>query len=135
MLLFPEEHSRKAIALFADARRAARTVVTPYLLPVEVTNVVRKRMRRDRLTLAQALAALNTAMAFPIELLEPPDLHQRALGLTQGHSLGAHDAHYVALAQILGCDLWVDDGRLLRAVRGQLPFVKWIGDYEPAGAG
>ena len=86
-------------------------------------------MRDSKLPLAVATARLEDFLMLPIERLEPPSLHHRALALTELHSLGAHDAHYVALAEMYGCDLWVDDDRLLRAVRGRLTFVKSIGDY------
>jgi len=104
-------------------------MIAPYLISVEVTNIIRKQIRASRLTLRDATAALERFLMLPIERLEPEGLHHRALALTEAHSLGAHDAHYVALAEMYGCDLWVDDERLLRAVRGRLPFVKWLGGY------
>jgi predicted nucleic acid-binding protein len=39
----------------------------------------------------------------------------------------------VALAQHLGCDLWTADQRILRAVGGRLPFVRYVGDYVSPG--
>ncbi len=51
-----------------------------------------------------------------------------ALGLP-----ATYDAHYLALAEHLGCELWTDDQRLLRQVATSLPFVRWIGDH-PATA-
>lgn len=134
-LLFDEEHSERAAALFADAARTGMLLLAPFLLPVEVTNVVRKRMRADNLTLDVGRALLARFERLSIDLLEPPGLHGHALELAAAHSLGAHDVHYVALADLAGCKLWTGDARILRAVRGRLPFVRWIGDYEPSGAG
>ena len=46
------------------------------------------------------------------------------------HELAAvYDAHYVALAQMLGCSLWTADRNLVNAVQEKLPFVRWIGEY------
>ena len=128
--LWPEPHSEQAIALFDAARRLALRLVAPALLPVEVTNMIRRRMRRESLTLAVATALLDAFLAQPVELLGGHDLHRRALALTVRHSLGGHDAHYVALAQELGCMMWTADERILRAVGGRLAFVRWIGDYR-----
>ena len=133
-LVFPEDHIERAVALFEDATGTSERIIAPFLLPAEVTNITRKRMRRDRLTLPAATVRLAELLSLPIVLLEPPDLHQQALALTEAHSLGTHDAHYVALAQMFNCELWVDDVRLLRAVGGRLPFVKWIRAYPAAGA-
>jgi predicted nucleic acid-binding protein len=38
--------------------------------------------------------------------------------------------HYIALAELLGATLWTADQRLLRALSGRLPFVRWIADYR-----
>jgi len=40
-----------------------------------------------------------------------------------------YDAHYVTLAKMFGCDLWVYDQRLLRAVQGRFSFVRPIESY------
>ena len=132
-LFFPESNSAQVTALFRDAAVANDDVVGPPLLPIEVTSVVRKRMRRDGLSLARATVVLNDFLAQPIVLLDPPRIHLHALGLATAHSLSAYDAHYVALAEMLGCELWTDDQRLLRAAQRRLPFVRWIGDYRTAG--
>ena len=60
----------------------------------------------------------------------PGNLYDRALQIADQFNLGAvYDAHYLALAQLLGCDLWTADQRLINTVSGKLPFVRWIGDY------
>ena len=46
-----------------------------------------------------------------------------------------YDAHYLALAEHLGCELWTDDQRLIRHVATSLPFVRWIGDHPATVAG
>jgi predicted nucleic acid-binding protein len=133
-LIFPERFSDHAERLFNDLARVGEPVVAPYLLPVEVTNVIRGRMRADQRTLVEASAQLERFLSYPIALVNPAGLHHRALALTEAHSLGAHDAHYVALAQLLACELWTDDQRILRATGGRLPFVRGLGDF-PASAG
>lgn len=104
LLLFPDTRSGQAIALFEDAARVGWRLAGPPLLPVEVTNVIRRHMRRERLSLQTAMAILDDFLAQPIDLLGGADLHRDALRLTAAFSLGAHGAHYVALAQRLGCE-------------------------------
>lgn len=129
MTVIPEEQTPQAIALFRDAQRLGDRLVAPYALPIEVTNAIRRYMRRERLPLSLALALLARFLGQPVELASDPDLHFHALRLTDAFSLGGHDAHYVALAQLLGCEMWTGDQRLLRAIAGRLPYVKYIGDY------
>jgi predicted nucleic acid-binding protein len=134
--IFAEEYDQQARALYRDTSAGAERIVAPPLLPIEVTNIVRQRMRRAKppaqhpLSIAEAREALARFLSFPIELSLPQELHQQALELSVVHELPAvYDAHYVALAQMLGCSLWTADRNLVNAVQGKLPFVRWIGDY------
>lgn len=130
MLLIVEALSPSAERLFADSQRLGIRITAPHVLPFEVTNAIRRHMRRERLSMLEALAILDDFLALPVDLAVDHDLHRQALRLTEAHSLGGPDAHYVALAQRLGCDVWTADERLLRAVAGRLPFIRHIRDYQ-----
>jgi predicted nucleic acid-binding protein len=133
MIVIPEPFSPQAIALFRDAQLAQDRLAAPYVLPIEVTNAIRRHMRRADLTIAAARHVLDRFLVQPIDLLISHELHRQALRLAAMYSLGGHDAHYVALAQLLDCELWTADERILRATSGQLPFVRFIGDYVSPG--
>ncbi len=126
-----EEYSEAALDLSATAVEAGEAIVAPQLLLFEVTNVLRQRMRRRGLTLSEARYLLSVFLRRPMSLRSPPGLHEQALAIADTYGLpAAYDAHYVGLAQMLGCDFWTDDRRLLRALAGRLPFVRWIGDFS-----
>lgn len=126
-----EELSDEALGLARACIQARQRIVEPPLLPIEVANIIRQRMLRDRISLAEAQELLRRFAAFPVTISAPITLYEDALTLADAYNLPAvYDAHYVALAQLLGCDLWTDDRRLLRALGGKLSFVKWIGDYQ-----
>ena len=128
-----EEYSEEALALSAAAVQRGEAVVAPQLLLFEITNVLRQRIRHG-LALADATRLLGAFVNRPMSLGSPPGLHERALAIADTYGLAAaYDAHYIALAQHLDCDFWTDDRRLLRALAGRLPFVRWIGDYEGEG--
>ena len=40
-----------------------------------------------------------------------------------------HDAAYLAVAEILGCELWTADERLYNSVKTDMPRVRWLGDF------
>jgi predicted nucleic acid-binding protein len=126
-----EERSDHARALYQAALQAGELIVAPELLPLEVTNILHQLMRaKDGLSLAEAARQLDDFLAFPIELHNPVGLHYWALVLADALGLPAtYDAHYLALAEHLGCELWTDDQRLIRQVATGLPFVRWIGDH------
>ena len=131
--IFPEHYSDEALALVTQCAQVGERVVAPPLLSSEVTNIMRQRMLRDHLTLDEAKNLLEQFSGFTISITSPAALSETALALADAHKLPAvYDAYYVALAQLLGCELWTSDQRLLRALGGKLTFVKWIGDY-PTG--
>lgn len=129
-LLFPEEHSEQAAALVGDAQRHGWRLYGPLNLPAETSNVIRRRMRREGLPLDDALAALDDFLALPIVLVSGADLFRLALRLTERLSLSTYDAQFVAVAQLLGIDLWTGDTSMLRAIGGRIASVRWIGDFR-----
>ncbi len=129
--ILDEERSDRARALYSAAVRSSGPIIAPPLLPLEVTNILRQRMRtRDGLSLVAATQHLDDFLALAVEYHNPTGLHYQALVLADALNLPAtYDAHYLALAEHLDCDLWTDDQRLIRHVSNSLPFVRWIGDF------
>jgi predicted nucleic acid-binding protein len=128
--IFPEVYSDRALALADAAQRSAERLVAPPFLPIELSNIIRQRMRRESLRLGEALDLFRQYRRYRVVMVSPRGLTERALEIADAHGLPAtYDAHYVALAEMIGCDLWTDDQRLLRNLAGNLPYVKWIGDY------
>jgi predicted nucleic acid-binding protein len=131
-----EELSDRARALYRTHARTTDAIVAPALLLFEVTNIIRQRMRRaGAMPLVAASRALDDflALAWEIELHAPPGLHQLALTLAADHDLpAAYDAHYLALSQLLGCEFWTDDQRLLQQVGDRLPYVRALAQFTSA---
>ena len=129
--ILDEEHSAQARALYWDVARAGELVIALALLPIEANNILRQRMRRTSpLPRSAALDLLDQFLAVPVALYSTSDLHREALALADDNQLSpAYDAHYVALAQTAGCELWTADQRLLRELGGRLSFVRAIGEY------
>jgi predicted nucleic acid-binding protein len=130
--ILDEERSDQAKALYRATVRAGRQIVAPPLLPLEVTNILRQRTRSvDSMSLDVATDLLDEFLALPIEIHNPDGLHRRALALACSLDLpAAYDAHYLALAEHLGCELWTDDQRLVRRVENDLSFVHRLSDYS-----
>jgi len=130
--ILEEPLSDRADALYRHAVQAGQPIVAPPLLPIEVTNILRQRMRRANLSLEDAAALLDRFFALAVTITNPENLHRTALTIAATYDLpAAYDAYYLALAQILGCDFWTGDGTLINTLRGRLAFVRWIGDYYP----
>ncbi len=128
--VLPEEHSEKALSLFADAVQTGQTIIVPPLLPIEVTNTVRRQILTRGVPIEEARRMLEQFFTFDVTVLNPPNLHVTAFDIAVEYGLpAAYDAHYLSLAQIIGCSFWTADQRLINSLRGRLHFVRWIGDY------
>lgn len=67
-----------------------------------------------------------------MRICAPIGLHHRAWERAYRFKQpAAYDAHYLALAEMLGCEFWTADRRLHNAVKDELPWVKWLGDFQP----
>ena len=128
--LVSEEHSDKSRAISRSWANEGIQAAAPYLMPVEVTNALYRRVVRGELTVEDAIRLLEHLLASGIELRDDPALHVRALQLASQLSQGAvYDAHYLALAETLGCDFWTADERFYRAAASVAQNVRWIGEF------
>ena len=60
----------------------------------------------------------------------PPNLHVRAVQLASLlKQSAAYDAHYLAVAESIGCELWTADERFYRAASPSIDNVRWIGEF------
>jgi predicted nucleic acid-binding protein len=101
-----------------------RQIAAPTLLYYEVSNALYRYQQAGMMSTSAVRLALKAALALPIRLYGDRELHRRALDLAERFSLpAAYDAHYLALAGVLGGEFWTADRRLGRAVQNDLPWV------------
>ena len=108
----------EALVLARSWARDGITVIAPYLMPAEVSNALHKRVVGQELSVAAASDLMETLLASGFELREKPLIHVRAIEIAS--ELGqraAYDAHYLALAEELDCEMWTADARFYRAAR------------------
>jgi predicted nucleic acid-binding protein len=128
--LVREVHSDKVYALARSWARQKIDPMAPYLMPVEVANALYKRVIRKEISLQEATSLLNAFLSTGIELREPPSVHVKAMELAAELKQDAvYDAHYLALAEALNCELWTADERFYRAASSGYTQVRWIGSF------
>lgn len=131
-LLVDEEFTDRATALLASAARHREEVAAPALLVSEIANVVLQRVRRGRISHLDAEQLLTRFDALAIAVVRD-DFHHRAVEIALRFNLPAtYDAHYLALAEQLGCAFWTDDQRLLNTLGDALPAVRALSSFRPA---
>lgn len=130
-LVVEEVYSPETRMLWRAWLQEGRSIAAPPLLRYEVTSVLRKHVVRGLRTATESRQALEMALSFDIQYLEPANFHRRAFDWAD--SLGrpaAYDTHYLALAEYLACDFWTADERLVNAVQSAFPWVKWLGQLQ-----
>ncbi len=128
--LVSEENSDLAHSISRSWVNNGIQAAAPYLMPVEVANALHRRVVRGELTVEDAVQLLEYLLASGIELRDEPSLHARALQISSRLRQGAvYDAHYLALADILGCEYWTADESFYRAAAPSPQNVHWIGEF------
>ena len=129
--LVEEEDSDEAHAALQSwvAQDITRTV--PYLLPFEVTNALHRRVARGELRVSDGARMIARVLGSQFELHQTPDLHRRALELASQLRQGAvYDAHYLDLAEEVGCKLWTANQRFNRGAGPAIDNLRWIGEFS-----
>ena len=131
--LVEEDNSDKAHAVLQSWVAQGITRIAPYLLPFEVTNALHRRVLRGELDVGASTRMIARLLESQLDLHQPPNLHARALQLASQLRQGAaYDAHYLALAESVGCVLWTADERFYRAASPSVEHVRWIGNFSVA---
>ena len=117
-LLTDLDSNDQLLALWEGWRDSEAQLVAPQLLRYEATNALYRMVKKGALSHASASDAISVMIGLPIQLYNDAALHNRAYQIAQELALGAtYDAHYLALADQLRCELWTRDGRLARAAQ------------------
>lgn len=96
-----------------DELRGAVDVAAPDLVDVETVAVLRKRWMAGTIAERRFAAAISDLEVLDVDRCPTLPLMRRAFELRA--NVTAYDAAYVALAEILGCELLTGDQRLANA--------------------
>ena len=128
--LIDEDDSDKAHAALQSWVAQDMARIAPHLMPFEVANALHQRVLRGELTVGDSIRMMARLLESRLELHQPPGLHVRALQLaSQLKQNAAYDAHYLALSESFGCELWTADERFYRAASQSIGNVRWIGEF------
>jgi predicted nucleic acid-binding protein len=128
-LVLVEADSAAAHQLWSAWIDAGVEVVAPPLFAFEGTSVICSKAYRGLIPPEEADLMFRALHLLGVRLLYPEGLHQRAWELARRfHRPQAYDSHYLALAEMLGIELWTADDHLYNAVKDALPWIRQLGD-------
>lgn len=129
--LVPFPLSDVAEALLEKWQREQTTLIAPALFAFEVTSSLRRLVYLEEITAGEGERAFEQFLKLDIRLSRQRGIYPLAWRLAKRFNRPrAYDAAYLALAQLRGCDFWTADERLYNAVRHEMEWVKWLGDYS-----
>jgi predicted nucleic acid-binding protein len=111
--VLPEDGSDRATAL----RRPGEEFIAPSLIAAEIGNAVWKRVIWKDFSTADALRALQVALAHFSQLMPMENLAARATEIAIELKHPIYDCFYLALAEDKQCPLITADKRLLAAAK------------------
>ena len=101
--------------------------VAPPSLYVETVSAVRRLTFRNLLSEESAVELVTDFLRLDIPTPTPPGLYMRAYELAaRYHQSKVYDACYLALADLLSCELLTLDRRLYNAVAQDIPWVTLV---------
>lgn len=129
-----EPDSSKAIALLDEWRKKRIVVIAPALLIYDANNILYRAARAGKITLDAARDGIDLILKIArLDFSGDSALNMRAMEWGSRFGLPAsYDAHYLALAEQQGCELWTSDTRLWRSVKGHLDWVRTLENYSPS---
>jgi predicted nucleic acid-binding protein len=127
--LADEDHVPAAAALLDEIARGAYRVIVPAIWKFEVCSILSRAAHSGRLHHSDVEAALQALLGIPTAERAWPTPAD-ALRASLEFRWALYDAMYLQLAGDRGCDFWTDDRRMISALAGGCPFVRWIGDFE-----
>ncbi len=125
--LADEDHGPAALDLLDRYLSDDLEIITPSLLEYEVMNGLVVAQRRGRLGEEVIISALEGFQNLGIQMVRLSNLYSRVLHFCRLYNCSAYDAGYLALAEAEKIELITADETLYKAVKKDLPWVKWLG--------
>ena len=128
--LMKEGYSDKANELLKHWENLGVSRAAPYFMPVEVSNIIHQRVRRSAISTHEGVRLIEQLLSSDIELYHSVDIHRRALELASELGQGAvYDSHYLALAEILDCEMWTADERFYRSASPMVSRLRLLNEF------
>jgi predicted nucleic acid-binding protein len=129
----PEDGTPAAIALLRDAMAAQTAVIAPPHARAEVTSALHRRVRLGEMDQEVATARAHRFEEIPLLLVEPPGLMAGAIDLAIKFGWkNPYDALYLALGELLDCDVWTADADFHGSAHETYPRLRLLSDFAPA---
>lgn len=133
-LLIPHPQTPQAEQAILQWKVRNHKLISPCFMPVEIVSVLRQLVYLGMLDTEKAVLASRLVMQLGIQYVSPT-LESLEASLRWAERLGqskAYDAHYVAVSEAEGAELWSADRRLVNNLQSQgVKWAHWLGEIAP----
>lgn len=126
---FEEALQEKALHLIEGAKQNLITLIVPEFFYIELASVCRKRVRGKKISVGDALDALDRIVGLPLTKYSDAELSDVALENALRFGISVYDGLYLALAEIYVAPLVTADEILLKACKGRFDFIESLQDF------
>lgn len=127
--LTDEEYGQKALNLLDKYISNELDLLAPSLLEYEVVNGLTIAQKRGRIKEEKILLAIDGFMDLKINLKDLSRFYPKVLHYCRIYNCSTYDASYLAIADEEGTAMVTADKRLYDAVKKDLKWVKWLGEF------
>ena len=125
--LVPSQRSASVAQAWVAYARGEDEFVGPPFLHAETVSAIRRLAFRDLLIGDEAQGLVMDFLALDIPTHRPVGLYQRAYELAARYRRSTvYDTSYLALAELLSCDLLTLDQRLYNVAVGDFPWIRLV---------
>jgi len=129
--LLPAEQDETASILRRKWDEEGVEVVTAPLFHAEVTSVLRQQVYFKRLLPEEGEEAFSAYSKIGVKSADNPGIQEVAWELAKKFNLPrTYDMQYLAVAELIECELWTNDQRLINSLQGKVSRIKWVGEYN-----
>ena len=126
--LVPSQRSASVEEVWLAYSRGEDEFVGPPFLHAETISAIRRLAFRNFLSRDESLGLVTDFLSLDIPTQWPAGLYQRAYDLAvRYHHSTVYDASYLALAELLSCELLTLDQKLYNSVAGDFRWIRLIG--------
>jgi len=114
-------------SLWREWEANGTAVYAPALLAYEVTNAFWRYENTRELSPDAVMDSIDRMNSLQMELVSMGDMHRQAIVFVRRFwESKAYDSHFLALAELLECDLWTSDKKLYNRVGRDLFWVRLV---------
>ncbi len=132
--LLPTEQNKVTNALHREWYKKGVEIISAPLFHAEVTSVLREQVYLRKLLPEEGEEAFSAYLEIGVRSIDNSRIQEVAWELAKRFNLPrTYDMQYLAVAELMDCELWTNDKRFVNSLQDKVSRIKWAGWDSPKG--